>query len=77
MKCTPAVLLMLSASVALAEAPQERVAKRVEQIKESDTDAWRKIPWTATLLDAARAAGKESRPMFVFSHEGNLDTGRC
>lgn len=77
MKRTLAMVLMFSVGAALAVTPEERIHKRVEQIRDSDTDAWRKIPWTATLLDAARAADKESRPMFIFSHEGNLDTGRC
>jgi hypothetical protein len=62
----------------LAATPEEdRIAQRVEKIRKSDTETWRRIPWTATLLDASRAAAKERRPMFVFSHEGNIDTGRC
>ena len=78
MKPTLTVLSLLAAGWALAATPEEeRIHKRVEQIRASDTDTWRQIPWTATLLDAARAAGKESRPMFVFTHDGNIDTGRC
>jgi hypothetical protein len=78
MKRSVAILSLFAAGWALAATPEEeRVHQRVESICGSDTDAWRRIPWTATLLDAARAAGKEARPMFVFSHEGNIDTGRC
>ena len=51
--------------------------QRVRQIKTSDVDAWRRIPWADSLTAAAAAAKKEDRPMFVFSHEGNIDTGRC
>jgi hypothetical protein len=51
--------------------------ERVRAIRESDTDGWRKIPWSASLLDARRASLKEQRPVFLFTHDGNLDTGRC
>lgn len=71
------VLLALSPLALGAERGEEWVTKRVRAIRASDTDAWRKIPWAGSLADAARAAGKEGRPMFVFSHEGNIDTGRC
>ena len=56
---------------------EEWVRQRVRRIKASDVDAWRRIPWTDSLAGAAAAAKKEGRPLFVFSHEGNIDTGRC
>jgi hypothetical protein len=78
MKRTLAILPLLAAGLALAATPdEERIHQRVEQVRASDTDAWRQIPWAATLTDAGRAATKESRLMFVFSHDGNMDTGRC
>jgi hypothetical protein len=78
MNRTLAIFPLLAAGWALAQSPiDDRVHQRVAQIRASDTDSWRQVPWTATLLDAGRAAVKESRPMFVFSHEGNIDTGRC
>src|SRR5262249_2366190 len=72
------IVLASLVGVACAAAPEEaRVRERVEKIRASDTEDWRRIPWTRSLLDAAAAARKEGRPMFVFSHEGNIDTGRC
>jgi hypothetical protein len=53
------------------------VTTRVREIRESDTEDWRKIPWSASLLDAAKLAKEEQRLMFIFSHDGNIDTGRC
>ena len=53
------------------------VRQRVRQIMDSDTNAWRRIPWAPSLTAAAEAARKEDRPIFVFSHDGNIDTGRC
>jgi hypothetical protein len=52
------------------------VRQRVKQIKESDTTDFRKVPWT-TLLEARRIAKEEGRPVFLFTLDGNLDTGRC
>jgi hypothetical protein len=56
---------------------EEKVRCAVAQIIDSDTEKWRRIPWSPSLSAAAEAARKEGRPMFVFSHEGNMDTGRC
>lgn len=53
------------------------VLKEARRIRTSDNEAWRRVPWAATLADAGKAAKAEGRPMFVFSHEGNIDTGRC
>ena len=68
--------------LALALAPagdhnETWVRERAKEVRESDTDAWRKIPWADSLLDASKQAKDEGRLMFVFSHEGNIDTGRC
>jgi hypothetical protein len=60
-----------------AERREDWVHRRVRAINASDTEAWRRIPWAASLTAAAAAAKKEGRPLFVFSHEGNIDTGRC
>ena len=62
----------------LAGEPDVRwIAKQADRLRAGDTDAWRKIPWAKSLSSAASAARAEDRLMFVFSHEGNIDTGRC
>jgi hypothetical protein len=38
---------------------------------------WTKIPWVASLVDARRLAAEERCPIFLFTFEGNLATGRC
>jgi hypothetical protein len=68
---------VLLAAVAAALPEEERIRARVEKIRKGDTDAWRRIPWASSLAGAAATAKEEARPMFVFSHEGNIDTGRC
>ena len=53
------------------------IAKRVAEIKKAETPASARIPWVATLLDARQISQQERRPVFLFSYEGRLDTGRC
>lgn len=72
------VAAVLASTAVSAAAPDEAsIRKRIQRIKQSDTNAWRKIPWTASLLAARRASVREERPMFLFTHDGNIDTGRC
>jgi hypothetical protein len=70
--------LALSATAAFAAPPDEAyLRKQIERIKASDTNGWRKIPWTESLLTARRAAEREKQPIFLFAHDGNIETGRC
>jgi hypothetical protein len=71
------ILAGCSLAVLAAERDENWVRQRVETIRKSDTDDWRRIPWAENLPAAARQAGREGRPMFLFAHEGNIDTGRC
>jgi hypothetical protein len=71
------LLLALAAAAPAAERSDAWVSKRVREIRDSDTEAWRKIPWSDSLLAAGAAAKKDGRLMFLFSHDGNIDTGRC
>ena len=76
------LLLVLGSALLLpagsaGEWTPERIQARIQQIKNSDTTAWRRIPWTRSLLDARQASQKERRPLFLFTHDGNISTGRC
>jgi hypothetical protein len=53
------------------------VRTQIQRIRDSDTVAWRKIPWTASLTEARRVSAAEGRPLFLFTHDGNIETGRC
>jgi hypothetical protein len=53
------------------------VAAQVEAIRQSDTPGWDRIPWVASLLEARRISGRERQPVFLFTLDGNLETGRC
>jgi hypothetical protein len=53
------------------------IEKRVQEIKKNDITAWRAIPWAATLEEARKQSAEEKRPIFLFTHDGNIETGRC
>jgi len=68
----------LSLTAVRAQEPDEAAIKRrVEQVKMAEINGWRKIPWVSSLLEARRLSQQEKKPVFLYSHEGNIDTGRC
>lgn len=71
----PAILAL--GTITAAERGEEKIEQRIAAIKDSDTGAWRKIPWTVSLLEARRASEREKQPLFLFTHDGNIETGRC
>ncbi|MBI1914031.1 MAG: hypothetical protein HYS12_04745 [Planctomycetes bacterium] len=64
-------------SVWAGEADEARIRERVEQVKRSNSEAWQKVPWVASLTEARRLSEKERIPIFLFTHDGNIETGRC
>jgi hypothetical protein len=76
------VLAMLVAgvlgSLALTREPDEAwVRRRVALVRASDTTGWARIPWVASLTEARRISARENKPVFLFTLDGNLETGRC
>ena len=53
------------------------VQQQVDTIKKIEGTGWRQVPWVATLVEARKQSQKEKRPLFLFTHDGNMDTGRC
>jgi hypothetical protein len=80
MKARACVLLwavLAVTAVSAADPDEASIQKQIERIKASEPNGWRKIPWTASLLAARRASEIEKQPIFLFTHDGNIDTGRC
>ena len=63
--------------VSTAKGDEAAIRKQIERIKEKEVNAWHKIPWTASLLAARRTSEREKQPIFLFTYDGNLETGRC
>jgi hypothetical protein len=72
-----ALLLTVSAAGWAADPDEAWVKGEVRRLRESDSNAWKRIPWTASLMEARAASSAEGRPLLFFSYEGNLETGRC
>ena len=70
-----------SASNARYSAPDKLanwVDRRVRQLQPArDERRIDEIGWAKTILEAERLAREYKRPIFLFTYNGNIDTGRC
>jgi hypothetical protein len=54
------------------------VEKKVREIQPSrDEKRFDEIGWAPSILAAEAIARKTNRPMFLFTYNGKIDTGRC
>jgi hypothetical protein len=53
---------------------QERVRKLQPTRSERRFD---EIGWASSILQAEEVAARVNRPIFLFTYNGNIDTGRC
>jgi len=82
--CTVAALCagnLTTASAAEAPAPgrdlawvEKRVADLQASAKERRID---EIGWAKDIREAERLARENNRPVFLFTHDGRINTGRC
>ena len=77
-------LVTLSAGIALLgaapAAPHDPawVARRVAQLQPTALDRrWENIGWARSLGEALRLGKEHGRPIFLFTHDGRLNIGRC
>jgi hypothetical protein len=80
MKYRASVLLLAvlaGTAVFAADRDEATIHREIERLKDSEPNAWRKIPWTSSLLAARRVSEREKQPIFLFTHDGNIETGRC
>lgn len=43
----------------------------VEQLRPSEADLWRQVPWKISVLDGQRAAGRADKPLFIWAMDGH------
>jgi hypothetical protein len=76
-----AVALSLLGFVQVGGRAQEHddrwVEERVASMMHTPPQAWTEIPWVGSLAQARRFAQQERRPIFLFTEDGDLSTGRC
>ena len=54
------------------------VEKRVQELEPAARERRiDEIGWASDIRHAERLAGENSRPVFLFTHDGHINTGRC
>lgn len=54
------------------------VTQRVQQLQPTALDrSWENIGWAKSLAEALRLGKEHGRPVFLFTHDGRLNVGRC
>jgi hypothetical protein len=60
-----------------ADRDADWIARQIAQIKPTGPAEVSRIAWATSLNEARRISRNEGRPIFLFSFDGNLATGRC
>jgi hypothetical protein len=79
------ILLILTACPAAAdEKPasfadlKEKVDRRIADWRPTaDEKRFDQIGWCTSLLEAEKLAREHQRPIFLFTHDGRMNVGRC
>ena len=79
---TNSCFVLLTAFAAIAWTGAERdaawVDRRIDQWQPTAHEKrWEGIGWVSGLSDAIRLGRENKRPVFVFTHDGRLNVGRC
>jgi hypothetical protein len=73
-----ASLLPAHSLASVIQLPDEAaVEARVAAITSSDPKIFQQILWVKSLAQALKLSQIEHRPVFLFTHDGNMNTGRC
>ena len=72
----------LTPGPAKSEADEEKfiawVQKRVQEAQPTRTERkFDQVGWAKDILDAERLAKIHNRPVFLFTHDGRVNWGRC
>jgi hypothetical protein len=79
-----AVCIVAETMVGLGAEPQPGardlawVEKRVQELEPAARERRiDEIGWAGDIRQAERLAGENRRPVFLFTHDGHINTGRC
>ena len=76
--CLCSALYTFSLSAGTGDTWTARIDKRLERMRPSrDERKFDLIAWAPSLRDAISAAKASNRPVFLFTHDGHINTGRC
>jgi hypothetical protein len=82
MRPTYTLMLSLAAATAVASPTPTRdaawVSERVQQWQPTAKErSWENIGWAKDIRDALKLGKANNRPIFLFTHDGHLNVGRC
>ena len=70
--------LLLAGAAWAGDADEAAVRRKLDSLRESAGPRdGRKLPWAASLLEARKIGKEEQAPVFLFTYDGNIDSGRC
>ena len=78
--------ILIFTATARAELPSPIADKDVQTLVDKRIAEWQptaeekrfdKIGWCTSLLQAEELAAKHKRPIFLFTHDGKMNCGRC
>jgi len=72
------VALLFAAHVAGAEPGFDAVQNRVAELQpRAEEKRFDEIGWAKDIREALRLAKQHNRPVFLFTHDGRMNIGRC
>ena len=76
--CLGFALYLFPLSAASTGTWNARIDKSLERMRPTkDERKFDLIAWAPSLRDAIAAAKATKRPVFLFTHDGHINTGRC
>ena len=78
-----ALFAALAAGVCAEDSPakgdlEARIDQRIREWQpRPEEKRFDQIGWAADIRDAIRLAGETKRPVFLFTHDGRINIGRC
>jgi hypothetical protein len=80
MKLAFAILAVFSSTLigAPAQYDLETVRKRIAEIEpKAEEKRFDEIGWAKDIREARRLSAQHNRPVFLFTHDGRINIGRC
>lgn len=71
-------LMLLWPLLAAAESDIAAVRKRIAELQpKPEEKRFDEIGWAKDIREARRLAAQHGRPVFLFTHDGRMNIGRC
>jgi len=71
-------VLLMAANLANAQLGFEAVQRRVAELQpKAEEKRFDEIGWARDIREARRLAREHNRPVFLFTHDGRMNIGRC